>query len=99
LRPKIEPILLVTILNSKGVRRQLVAQCRGAASLDIREHTLSNVLVPKSLLQSDNAAHICDLAAEISMLRHQLENTIAQLSHYIETEFGGDAPIRPIAAK
>lgn len=98
LRPKIDPSLLVTILNSKGVRRQLVAQCRGAASLDIREHTLSKVLVPKQLLESEKALTVRNLAAEIGTLRNQLEDAIIRLSECVETEFGGDAPISPPAA-
>ena len=100
LRPKIDPTLLVAILNSRGIRRQLVAQSRGAASLDIREHTLAKVLVPKSLLSSKKAAVVVKLRAEMLERRAQFEAVTSELSRVVEGEFGGDgdAPIRPPAA-
>jgi hypothetical protein len=98
LRPRINPSLLVTILNSRGVRRQLVAQSRGAASLDIREHTMAKVLVPKSLLTRKTAAVIGKLRAEVLHLRAQFEAATEELARVVESEFGGDAPIRPPAA-
>src|SRR5690606_24075773 len=58
LTPRVDPLLLQVILNSAGVRRQIVAQCRGAASLDIRERTLAAVRVPRSLLDDAHAQEI-----------------------------------------
>jgi tRNA1(Val) A37 N6-methylase TrmN6 len=99
LRARIDPTLLVAILNSRGVRRQLVAQCRGAASLDIREHTLAKVMVPKALLDSDKAPRIRNLVTEIGVLRDRVNQVSAELANYIECEFGSDEPIRPPAAR
>ncbi len=87
LRPNIDPTVLATLLNSKGVRRQLVARSRGAASLDIREHSLKDVLVPKSFLKPKMTKKIQSLRDEITDLRTQLEMRLNELDCLIEKEF------------
>lgn len=95
LRSRIEPILMVNLLNSKGVRRQLIARCRGAASLDIRENTLTSVLVPRSLLQEEKVNSVHELSTKVEILRAELNEAIRQLSEMVETPFEQDAPIHP----
>lgn len=90
LRPKIEPEVLMTLLNSAGVRRQIVAQCRGAASLDIRERTLGAVLVPKALLEDSARERVSARARRIATLRDQLAEESQALSDVVEGPFGAN---------
>jgi hypothetical protein len=98
-RPKIDPLLLVAILNSRGVRRQLIAQCRGAASLDVRERMLGNVLVPRSLLEEPLASAVPQLAHRVTESRRELDENVRELEVSVDAEFECDLPIRPPAAK
>jgi len=97
LRPLIDPSVVIAVLNSAGVRRQLVAQTRGAASLDIRERTLSSVLVPRELVFGDTAVEISRRSAELKELRSQLSTGVEQQRHLIESAFGGQDDFRPAA--
>jgi type I restriction-modification system DNA methylase subunit len=96
IRPKVEREVLLALLNSAGVRRQIVAQCRGAASLDIREKTLGAVLVPKALLTDDARRSVVGVLGRISELRGSLAEEAEQLSELIEAPFGANgADYRP----
>jgi len=90
LRPKIEPEVLLAILNSAGVRRQIVAQCRGAASLDIRERTLGSVLVPRALLHDNSRAQVAAVANRLTELRSELAAETRRLSGLVEAPFGAN---------
>jgi len=74
LQPKIDRNLLVAVLNSAGVRRQLVAQSRGAASLEVRETTLATALVPRHLVEGPVASVIASNVSELRTLRSELES-------------------------
>ncbi len=87
LRAKIDPRLAVVIMNSKPVRDQLVAHCRGAASLDIREHILQKVLVPKGLLKEGAASKAIKLHDQIEARRKELRTITESLSELIEAAF------------
>lgn len=96
LTPQVDPALLQVVLNSAGVRRQIVAQCRGAASLDIREKTLSSVLVPRVLVEGDSADEIKAAAADLLDLRLELEDRTQKLRSLVDATFGeGDSDFRP----
>lgn len=98
LRPRIHSLLLATILNSAGVRRQIVAQCRGAASLDIRERTLAEVRVPRDLVEGDHATTVIKLAETVVRQRRSLAKTSSALSAELESAFGGTSEFRPESA-
>jgi hypothetical protein len=87
LEPLIDPAVLTAILNSRGVRRQLIAQSRGAASLDIREGALAQVMVPRSLLADNTATKLRRLASEVETLRERLGDMSAELSRIVEAAF------------
>ena len=87
IRPRIDPVVLVLLLNSAGVRRQMVAHCRGAASLDIRSSTLKSVLVPRSLLKTEKIKRINAIHKRIETARVSLANTTAELDRTIEQAF------------
>jgi hypothetical protein len=70
------------------VRRQIVAQCRGAASLDIRDRTLQAVLVPLELIDSSTSKQLSAAMARIRDLRQQLADETQRLSETIEKPFG-----------
>jgi hypothetical protein len=91
LEPLVDPHLVVAILNSAGVRHQIVAQSRGAASLDIRERTLESVLVPKLLVEGVR------LSTEVRELREVLANTSQALSVFMQEGFGSASEFRPDA--
>jgi type I restriction-modification system DNA methylase subunit len=74
LEPKIDRRLLVALLNSAGVRRQLVAQSRGAASLEVRESSLATALVPRHLVDGPLASTIAENVGELRTLRVELAN-------------------------
>jgi hypothetical protein len=97
LRPLIDPALARLILNSAGVRRQIVAHCRGAASLDIRERTLASVMVPRGLLERPQSQELIAGAREIERMRADLTERIATLRERVEQEFGSDEDFRPEA--
>jgi len=84
LRPNINPLVLAWILNSAPVRRQLVARCRGAASLDIRDAVLAEVRVPKRLLEKTATERIRSLAIELSDARQRERTLYRTLMHEIE---------------
>lgn len=95
LRPLIDRDVLVAILNSAGVRRQLVAQTRGAASLDIRDRTLAEVLVPKVLVEGRTAETIAADAGRIRTLRSELVECVEAQRGLVDAAFGGGASVRP----
>jgi tRNA1(Val) A37 N6-methylase TrmN6 len=98
LRPiSVDPALIRLILNSAGVRRQIVAQCRGAASLDIRERTLASVLVPRSLLNGQLSLELVEKVHDIERIRTELSEKTAEVRKAVETEFGTDEEFRPEA--
>lgn len=80
LSPKIEPQLLVAILNSKFVRDQLVIRARGSASFDIREKILSEIWIPKAWLTRDFATNILELMKERDHFESRLNDVQSQLS-------------------
>ncbi len=80
LSPKIEPQLLVAILNCKFVREQLVIRARGSASFDIREKILSEIWIPKVWLTRDFATNVLELMKERDHLESKLNNVQSQLS-------------------
>ena len=65
-----------------------MAQCRGAASLDIREKTLAEVLVPKSLVEGSTPDEVISASAEVDELRVQLEERELKLASFVEDAFG-----------
>jgi hypothetical protein len=87
LTPRIDPVALVAILNSSGVRQQLIAQARGAASLDIRENTLKKVRVPKALLESTVTERLVRLSTERDEARERLESVDATLRASLASHF------------
>ena len=87
IRSCIDPAVLVLLLNSAGVRRQLVAHCRGAASLDIRPSILESVLVPRSLLKTATVKRINAIHKNIETARASLANSTAELDQAIEQAF------------
>jgi hypothetical protein len=93
--PTIDSLLLQTILNSAGVRRQIVAQCRGAASLDVRERTLASVLVPRTVIQGPLAQRIVAESKRLTRMRSQSVLRAANLREAIELEFGQSGEFRP----
>jgi type I restriction enzyme M protein len=95
LTPKVEPLLLQKLLNSAGVRRQIVAQCRGAASLDIRERILSAVLVPRLLVEGENAKDIVRGVSKVIDLRQALAMQEKMVTDVIENAFGSNQDFRP----
>lgn len=97
LRPSIDPLLARLLLNSAGVRRQIVAQCRGAASLDIRERTLASVLVPRSILSGPRAQALTERALEVEKMRAKLSEQVAGVQTAIEEQFGIGGEFRPEA--
>jgi hypothetical protein len=99
LAPKIDPVLLQVILNSAGTRRQIVAQCRGAASLDIRERTLTAVRVPISLLEGRNTQEIIDEANRLRDMALEIEVRQEKLRSKIDNAFGGETGnFRPVGS-
>jgi len=97
LRPLIDHNLVVALLNSAGVRRQLVAQTRGAASLDVRERTLASVLIPVVLVEGRVADEIVRGAVEVGALRSELAEKIGTQQLLVEHAFGGGNDFRPSA--
>jgi len=90
LRPLIDPVLLQALLNSAGARRQIVSQCRGAASLDIRERILQQVLIPRAAVEGSAGSEIITQARHLVTLRLGLLKTSEQLSNLVEATFGGN---------
>ncbi len=84
LKPRIDPSILVEILNSDIVRQQMVMQARGSASYDIRDRILRDVWVPRKLAQ-DREVHsaIKKLVTERNQLATQLEATRTRLASVI----------------
>lgn len=99
LRPLVDRTLVIAILNSAGVRRQLVAQTRGAASLDVRERTLESVLVPTALVKGPVAEEVIRRAVDLSALRADLIEKIATQRTLVEGAFGGEADFRPSGSR
>lgn len=87
IRPRIDQTLLVLLLNAAGVRQQLVAHCRGAASLDIRPSTLENVLVPRSLLKTGKIQRVAAIHRRVETARARLSKATAELNGAIEKAF------------
>lgn len=98
LRPRVNPLLLALILNSAGVRRQIVAQCRGAASLDIRERTLAAVRVPKRLIEGESPSRLIELGEAVARQRASLRETISLVNAELADAFGGSPDFRPESA-
>jgi tRNA1(Val) A37 N6-methylase TrmN6 len=88
LHPAIDALLLRVILNSAGVRRQIVAQCRGAASLDIRDRILEQVLIPIALLEGEPSKEVGAAAKRLDDLRTELEEARDKLASLVEDAFG-----------
>ena len=84
LRPRADPQLVLTLLNSPLVRRQLVARCRGAASLDIREHLIDEVMVPKRLTSKETVGRVRALAKSVARHRQQVVAKSDELDALIE---------------
>jgi tRNA1(Val) A37 N6-methylase TrmN6 len=97
LQPLVDPFLAIAVLNSAGVRRQIVAQSRGAASLDIRERTLRSVLVPRSVVEGQIATDIVRLSTDVRELRQTLATKAGELSVLTEDGFGSRLDFRPDA--
>ena len=87
LRPKIHPQALAWILNSAPLRKQLVARCRGAASLDIRESVLREVKVPRALLTESSVESIRVPALQLVEARKREEELYQQVMTTIENMF------------
>lgn len=78
------------VLNAAGVRRQLVAQCRGAASLDVREKALGAVRVPCSILEPAAIHAMTALADEACDLRRTTEAVEDRIRVHLLRAFGSD---------
>jgi type I restriction-modification system DNA methylase subunit len=70
--PKIDPRLLVALLNSQLVRSQLRVYARGSASFDIRDKVLHDVWVPRALLEDETAENLLNLMDERARLTERL---------------------------
>lgn len=89
LSPKIEPQLLVAILNSKFVRDQLVIRARGSASFDIREKILSEIWIPKVWLTRNFATDVLELMKERDHLESKLKDVQSQLLILFDQQSSG----------
>jgi type I restriction-modification system DNA methylase subunit len=87
LRTKYSKEVVCALLNSSDVRRQMVARCRGAASLDIRESILSEILIPKAALTGKKSANLEKHSLEIKRLRKALKETELELERAISSAF------------
>lgn len=86
-RARIDPVVLLYLLNSAAVRRQMVAHCRGAASLEIRPSILSNVRVPKALTRDDQVNRINAMHKRVCSARVLLEGAASELDRAIQDAF------------
>ena len=85
-------------MNSAGVRRQLVAQTRGAASLDIRERTLDSVLIPRDLISGDLVEEIVRNTESLVKLRSRLDVMVERQRELVDSAFGAEHEFRPDVA-
>ena len=84
LRSKIDPRLLIVILNSRSIREQLVLRSRGSASFDIRDKVLSDVFVPRDVVTDGTLAEsISQLWRRREELRLELKNVSKELQRII----------------
>ncbi len=81
--PKVEPILLRAILNSKLVRDQLVRHARGSASSDVRDKVLNQIWVPKAWLEESFARRVERLVD----LSNDHENSLAATRRQLQDMF------------
>ncbi|HEY7310659.1 MAG TPA: N-6 DNA methylase [Gemmataceae bacterium] len=85
LEAKIDPNLLIAILNSGLVRRQLEVHARGSASFDIRDKVLHEVWVPRSLVKDPQTAKRLNKLFQIrERLRKRLERTAQDIEALID---------------
>ncbi|HEV3001684.1 MAG TPA: N-6 DNA methylase [Solirubrobacteraceae bacterium] len=75
------------VLNAAGTRRQLVAQCRGAASLDLRPKALSAVSVPSALVADGSVRELSARAERVRALRTLLAEESAELRALVDAAF------------
>jgi type I restriction enzyme M protein len=88
LRPKVNIDYLVMILNTKFVRDQLIAVCRGAGAPDFRENKLDQIRVP--VPDPNDYSSIDVFMEEISdKIAHRkvLENELSEIVDDIENAF------------
>jgi len=79
LRPRVDPLVLSALLNSRFVREQLVMHSRGSASFDIRDKVLNDIWIPKALLTPDNVSKIKEMMrTRIELINgiHKVENQL-----------------------
>jgi hypothetical protein len=85
LRPLIHPKLLILILNSDFVRMQLVLHARGSASFDIRDKVLTQIWVPKRILEDQELQQEVISAIERrEQLQHLLHEADKHLTHLMQ---------------
>lgn len=97
--PLVPTEVAVQVLNSAGVRQQLVAQCRGAASLDIREKTLEGVRVPKMFVSGPRQEELVDRARALAEARAQVAAIESDISVVLDEAFGIEDEFRPESAR
>ncbi len=69
----VEPNILIGILNSEVVRRQLVMLARGSASLDIRASVLNDVMIPDLAdLPTEGVQSLARAVADFRGLRDEI---------------------------
>lgn len=85
LKPLIDPRLLVFVLNSGLVRKQLALRARGSASLDIRDGALKQVWVPKKIIEDPNfQEEVLAALEERNQVRQQLDQTNKRVSQLMK---------------
>ena len=85
--PKVNIDFLVMVLNSKFVRNQLIAACKGAGSPDLREGKLADIMIP--VPNKNDLSSIDDFMGNISdkiALKMKLELELATLENDILKE-------------
>ena len=95
LQTELPPNVARAILNSAGVRRQLVAACRGAASLDVREKSLDSVRLPLALVRDNRLAEIRRRADHVDRLRREWQSEVDALREVVQAPFGDQSDFRP----
>jgi tRNA1(Val) A37 N6-methylase TrmN6 len=86
LEAKIDPCLLIAILNSRLVRRQLAIYSRGSASFDIRDKVLDSVWIPKTLVGDSGTTKRLNFLFET---RERLRKKLAKVGREIESLIDG----------
>lgn len=90
LEPRIDPCLLIAVLNSRLVRSQFFVHSRGSASFDIRDKVLEDVWVPRELAEESTLAEtVISLFRKRDALVAELNDTRKTIESVIDEGFRG----------